>query len=94
MTKESRHEFIKYLKDNHQFFHIYPKLLDKAEMNSLFLNVKRKIKEYSSKSLDENKLLFLTTGYISCLTKGMVDSFSKPTEKIEEDFESFIKLLS
>ena len=94
LTKESRREFVKYLKDNRQFFHIYPKLLDKAEMSSLFLSAKAKIKEYSSKNLDESKLLFLTSGYISCITKEMIDSFSEPTEKIEEGLENFIKLLS
>lgn len=94
LTKESRRFFLQYLKDNASFFHIFPKLLEKEEISSMYENVKNKIKTYPGFSADRKKLLFLTSGYVSSIFHAMDDCFSVSIDDMEDYFDYFVSLLS
>lgn len=94
LTKESRHLFLQYLKQNAEFFHIHPKLAEKREMNLLYEKVKDKIKNFPGFSLDNTKLLFLTSGYIAFIFHYMSDNFSIPINEMELNLNYFVSLFS
>ena len=94
LTKESRRLILQYLKDNACFFYIYPKLIEKDEISSIYGIVKNKIKEYPGFPVDSKKLLFLTSGYISSIFHAMSRCFSFPLHDMEDYFDYFVSLLS
>ena len=94
LTKESRHLFLQYLKQNADFFHIYPKLIEKNEINFIFEKAKEKIRSYPEFSLSETQLLFLTSGYVFVIFHGMSDSFSIPLNEMEIYLDYFVSLFS